>query len=461
MKNRPPNDEVVSEMTKRHAEPSPVSHENDDPDTEVALRPSFATGFRVGAESATLQQRRVSWGNLLWSDFTAQQPYVTSVPFSTSSDNNGKSSLVNAEPYQPKSDWPLLPRARGQLSEFVLGSFKSDSTFSRMLPSVQVADPLNDDDFQLALFLCYELHYRSVSYLELEWDPVLLSLRRDMEDVFVRGLRRYGYQVESRPEHALATLDAMVQATKVKDVAEYLEVRGTLDQMREYCVLRSVSLLRSGDASAFGVARLKGRAKAAMARIQFGELGCGDARAMNSSQFSTTMTSLQLDPNYGAYTDHLPAVSLAAANLEWLFGLHQKWRGALVGQLTVGKMLSVDAMDHCCHAMQRLEGNAAGSQYFDARLNTDPIHAFIARNQLVAGLLETDPTLIDDVLFGARAHLALEDNLAHYVLAAWSKDHSSLLPWSVTPQVELSHVIDQMNGTPHEVFEHGEQRESA
>lgn len=153
MKNRPPNDEVVSEMTKRHAEPSPVSHENDDPDTEVALRPSFATGFRVGAESATLQQRRVSWGNLLWSDFTAQQPYVTSVPFSTSSDNNGKSSLVNAEPYQPKSDWPLLPRARGQLSEFVLGSFKSDSTFSRMLPSVQVADPLNDDDFQLALFV--------------------------------------------------------------------------------------------------------------------------------------------------------------------------------------------------------------------------------------------------------------------------------------------------------------------
>ena len=41
---------------------------------DVKLHDSFAQGFRVGAEPATLQERRVSWGNLLWSDFTGSSP---------------------------------------------------------------------------------------------------------------------------------------------------------------------------------------------------------------------------------------------------------------------------------------------------------------------------------------------------------------------------------------------------
>jgi hypothetical protein len=197
-----------------------------------------------------------------------------------------------------------------------------------------------------------------------------------------------------------------------------------------------------------------------MARIQFGDLGYGDAAAMISSQFSATMTSLQLEPNYGAYTDNLPAVSLAAANLESLFGLHQRWRAALVGQLTASKMTSVDAMSHCSRAMQRLEGSVAGAQYFDVRMNADAIHAFIARNQLVTGLLETDPTSSDDVVFGAQAYLTLEDNLARHVLGSWSEKCSSLFRWDVPSHADAPVANEDAPQDPHVGFETRQQLDS-
>jgi hypothetical protein len=426
---------------------------------DVKLHDSFAQGFRVGAEPATLQERRVSWGNLLWSDFTAQQPYVASIPF-TKSEGRQRERATSASAFEPIPDWPFLPRARGKLSEFVLGAFRAVSSPLGPAPSVDVDDALDDSDFQLALFLCYELHYRSISNLELEWDPTLLGLRLELEDTFVRRLRQNSEPGEVNPGDVVALLDQVVRTRNVENIAEYLDQRGSLDQLREYCVLRSPSLLRSGDASALGVARLRGRAKAAMARIQFGDLGYGDAAAMISSQFSATMTSLQLEPNYGAYTDNLPAVSLAAANLESLFGLHQRWRAALVGQLTASKMTSVDAMSHCSRAMQRLEGSVAGAQYFDVRMNADAIHAFIARNQLVTGLLETDPTSSDDVVFGAQAYLTLEDNLARHVLGSWSEKCSSLFRWDVPSHADAPVANEDAPQDPHVGIETREQLDS-
>jgi hypothetical protein len=42
---------------------------------------------------------------------------------------------------------------------------------------------LSDDDLHLALYLCYELHYRGLAGVDVgwEWDPALLSFRAQLE----------------------------------------------------------------------------------------------------------------------------------------------------------------------------------------------------------------------------------------------------------------------------------------
>jgi hypothetical protein len=45
------------------------------------------------------------------------------------------------------------------------------------------------------------------------------------------------------------------------------------------------------------------------------------------------MRALGLDPEYGAYLEHLPAPALATVNLMSLCGLHRRLRGAIVGTL--------------------------------------------------------------------------------------------------------------------------------
>ena len=50
-------------------------------------------------------------------------------------------------------------------------------------PPVAVVDALADDDLQLALYLCYELHYRGLAGADAdwEWDPALLGFRAELE----------------------------------------------------------------------------------------------------------------------------------------------------------------------------------------------------------------------------------------------------------------------------------------
>ena len=57
-----------------------------------------------------------------------------------------------------------------------------------------VDDPLADDDLQLALYLCFELHYRSFPGVDpaWEWDPALLAARAVLESAFFDALEARG-----------------------------------------------------------------------------------------------------------------------------------------------------------------------------------------------------------------------------------------------------------------------------
>ena len=54
----------------------------------------------------------------------------------------------------------------------------------------EVDDPLGDDDLQLALYLCFELHYRCFAGVDpaWEWRPDLLAVRAVLEEAFFDAL---------------------------------------------------------------------------------------------------------------------------------------------------------------------------------------------------------------------------------------------------------------------------------
>jgi len=58
------------------------------------------------------------------------------------------------------------------------------------MPPVTV-DALADDDLHLALYCCYELHYRGLAGVgpEWEWHPALLGFRGEMERALLERLR--------------------------------------------------------------------------------------------------------------------------------------------------------------------------------------------------------------------------------------------------------------------------------
>ena len=62
---------------------------------------------------------------------------------------------------------------------------------TRIGTSVRDSDPYGLD-LQLALYMCYELHYRGFAGVDptWEWNPGLLHLRAQLERVFLAGVRR-------------------------------------------------------------------------------------------------------------------------------------------------------------------------------------------------------------------------------------------------------------------------------
>src|SRR6188768_1138636 len=83
---------------------------------------------------------------------------------------------------------PELPRPRGPISTYVLDMLQrpSAATSSGWLDDVDLTDSLVGDDFHLALYVLYELHYHSFGTVEdgVEWNPHVLAVRGELEQRF-------------------------------------------------------------------------------------------------------------------------------------------------------------------------------------------------------------------------------------------------------------------------------------
>ena len=84
-----------------------------------------------------------------------------------------------------------LPEPRGPRSAAVLDVLHGRTT-TLPAPPPPPADPVTDDDLQLALWVLDELHYRGFDGVDDDagWDPTLVAARRDLEDAMLAALRR-------------------------------------------------------------------------------------------------------------------------------------------------------------------------------------------------------------------------------------------------------------------------------
>jgi hypothetical protein len=294
---------------------------------------------------------------------------------------------------------------------------------------VAAADALGGDDLHLALYLLYELHYRSFHRVadELEWEPSLLAFRGRLESVFEAALREATRTGGSSPAQAGTEFRRMLDVDDGVSLSRYMAASGTLDQMREFAIHRSAYQLKEADPHTWALPRLDGDVKAALAEIQFDEYGLGDVTMMHSALFVDTLRALGLDSTYGAYVGQLPGCTLATVNLVTMLGLHRRLRGAAVGHLAVFEMTSVGPMGRYSLALARLGVDARARRFYDVHVVADAQHQRIAAERLVEGLARDAPDLVPDMLFGARAVLLLENAFASHLLDAWARGRSSLV----------------------------------
>lgn len=323
---------------------------------------------------------------------------------------------------------PQLPRPRGPISSALIEAlFNADEVPDPWLLSIaDVDDPIADDDFQLSLYLCYELHYRGFDGVDdgREWDPSVLRLRRDLEHRFVQALEALEPRVETRS----VDLAAMIDAFDGPSLSTYLADDGTFEEFREFLIHRSAYQLKEADPHSWGIPRLGGGAKAALVEIQMDEYGNGEPGQAHAELFADTLDAAGLDSTYGAYLDRLPGITLATTNLISLFGLHRRFLPALLGHLAVFEMTSVTPMGRYARAARRFGLGDAGARFYDVHVEADEVHQVIAEKAMVGALVADDPDAAGLVRWGAAVLMAVEDRLARHLLDSWAAGRSSLRP---------------------------------
>jgi hypothetical protein len=298
--------------------------------------------------------------------------------------------------------------------------------------AARTADCLTDDDLQLTLYLLYELHYRGLDGVDdrWEWHPDLVATAAALEAAVEPALRRLVAPIlptgTPDPAEVPAVLARMVADDDSPSLSSYLARRGTCREYGEFLIHRSIYHLREADPHSWAIPRLSGPPKCALVEIQADEYGGGRPEWMHATLFAATMRGLGLRDDYGHFADAVPAVTLAWANTMTLFGLHRRLRGAAVGHLAALEMNSSLPNRRYGDGLRRLGFGPEVTRFFDEHIEADAVHEQIAAHDLAGALAVREPGLVDDILFGAAAALAVDARVATHLLAAWADGRSSM-----------------------------------
>ena len=335
-----------------------------------------------------------------------------------------------------------LPTPRGPLStalfaDLTAGGRLAPATTALADQAAATPVPLADDDLQISLYACYELHYRGFDDVDdrWEWDPALLGLRAVLETAFETALHTAADPwVRSFPtdgDPVDRQLAAMVAADDGPSTSVHMAKHADEAQWAEFLALRSVYHLKEADPHTWVIPRIDGRAKAAVVEIQADEYGGGSAVRMHSALFARVMRTFGLDDAHGAHVDIAPAEQLATLNAMSFLGLHRRLRGAVVGHLAALEMTSTAPSRRYASGLRRLGKGEDATLFYDEHVEADAVHEQVAAVDMCGSLVADDEALRSDVLFGAAVALELESRAGARMLQEWSAGRSALRPLAV------------------------------
>ncbi|MFC7375917.1 iron-containing redox enzyme family protein [Brachybacterium sp. GCM10030267] len=311
----------------------------------------------------------------------------------------------------------LTPTARGSLSDAVLDAMRSGET--ARVGSVPEAD--GPDDVQIALWSLFELHHRGFDDVadELEWDPHLIGLRRQLEQSFEQELRDRAPEFPEPGDFA-ENFFAFVAGHDGPSVVGHLQSAATADQMRQFLRHKSIYTLKESDHTTWTIPRLTNRVKAAVVELQYDEYGGGDPNRLHAQLFARGLEASGLSSEFGAYIDEAPLEILEQDNVMSMFGLNRRLRAASLGFLGAFEATSSAPSRKVARGLERLGFPAEIIEYYTEHVEADAVHEQLAIRNVCGTLLEENPDQYENIYFGAWASMHVDDRYAERMLAEWA-----------------------------------------
>lgn len=328
-----------------------------------------------------------------------------------------------------------LPAPRGPISTALFACLSGDpgpvpSQLTELVDALPetTADARSDEDVQISLWVCYGLSYAGFDGVDerWEWEPSLLAVRGGMEAVFERDVLAEVRVPEDLTPAKVPTFLMDLCSAAPTEFLKFMHHTATLEQFRELVITRSIDALHEGDAHTWAIPRVTGRAKSALIEIQADEYGGGMPGRGHYELYEILMSELDLDPAYGAYIEQIPAAALALHNLRSMFGLHQRWRGRILGNLAATEIGSSLINRHFSEGLARLGASKRSRWFYDEHILADAVHEQLAAHDMCGGFVADYPAEWEQVVIGALATLNVRALFARSVVDPWAAGVTSL-----------------------------------
>ena len=310
-----------------------------------------------------------------------------------------------------------LPRPRGPRSTWLC------DLLHQQAPETEHQDPPAQEsraDDALTLWILHELHYRGFDAVDerWEWSAATLTLRAELEADFEARLRAAYEPLESTGDVAV-DVKAVIAADTGASLARHVQQRASREQTDQLLRQRSLYHLKEADPTSWVVPRLSARPKAALLEVQFDEYGNGDPARLHHALFERGLAASGLCAEYGAYVDDALTEVLEQNNLVSMLGLQRRLRGAALGHLAAFEMTSSIPSRQLAQGLRRLDFPEEMAAYYDEHVEADAVHEQLALHDVCAVLVDEEPHLAPDVVFGAWACLHLESAVSSALLTSW------------------------------------------
>jgi pyrroloquinoline quinone (PQQ) biosynthesis protein C len=209
-------------------------------------------------------------------------------------------------------------------------------------------------------------------------------------------------------------------------LSAYLQREATLEQFLEYLQHKSIYHLKESDPQSFVLPRLQGRAKVALAELQYDEYGGGRPDRLHQALFARGLEACGLSSEYGHYIDLVPGATLAVTNIMNLFALRRSLAAAAMGHLGAFEATSSEPCRRVAQGCRRLGLPDAVSGYFDEHIEADAVHEQLAFRDICGTMAAERPEVEGDLFLGAAAYLYSEALAGTAMLEAWRAGKSSL-----------------------------------